>query len=152
MYSNIKDLFNIFKLRIFRKYLLLVAGLVWLSAGNILFLRGSSYIFINGHHKFVEIIIASIIGALFYILLFIKISLKHITRITSIEVEKPSVFSFFDVKGYIIMCIMIATGITLRHLKIINPDYLYTFYIGMGIPLIISSLSFFKVWYKDTGI
>ncbi len=41
-------------------------------------------------------------------------------------------FSFFDIKGYIIMAIMIAGGITIRSSGIINPVYLGSFYLGLG--------------------
>jgi hypothetical protein len=115
-------------------------------------MRGFIYIFIKGYNKSIEIFIASVIGILFYILLFDRISLKHIIRMKSKEIEKPCLFSFFDIRGYIVMSMMIATGITVRHYKIIPPDYLNTFYIGMGIPLIISSLKFFYVWHKDKHV
>lgn len=145
----IKDFLYRFKPGIIKEYLLLVAGFVWLFAGSMLIGRGSTYLVHNGHHRIVETAIASLVGLLFYILLFMKISFKHISRIKAKKIDKPCVFSFFDFKGYLMMGIMIAGGVILRHMHYINPEYLYTFYIGMGIPLILSSLRFFSSWRRE---
>ncbi len=150
MYNFIKNLLTKYIPGINKEGLLLVAGFVWLFAGAMLFIRGSLYIYINGHHKYSEVITALIIGAFFYILLFIKISIKHITRIRNKKNVRNSPFSFFDAKGYVLMCVMITTGITIRHFQIVNPEYLNTFYMGMGIPLIRSSFDFFHAWHKET--
>lgn len=143
MSGIIRDILYKFKPGIRKEYLLPVGGIVWLSAGVMLTARGSHYFYIYGFNSFTELAAASIIGAAFYFLLFIKISSRNILRIKSMKIERPCLFSFFDFKGYLLMIVMITAGITLRRLQIVNPDYLYTFYIGMGIPLIISSLRFF---------
>jgi len=47
------------------------------------------------------------------------------------------------------MAIMITGGITLRKLDIINHEILYTFYLTMGIPLLVSAFRFFINWRKQ---
>ena len=47
------------------------------------------------------------------------------------------------------MLIMISGGITLRKSNILAPEYLYTFYLGMGIPLLLSGVRFFIAGYKN---
>lgn len=135
-----------------RENLFLIAGFTWLFAGFMLLYKGILFVFGQGHYKAAEVIIASIIGILFYIAVFVKISDKHITRIKSITDERPFPLSFFDIKGYILISVMITAGIALRHINTEYWDYLYTFYIGMGIPLIISSMTFFNTWYKEISI
>jgi hypothetical protein len=44
------------------------------------------------------------------------------------------------------MIVMITTGIILRELDIINREILYTFYLTMGIPLLVSAFRFFSTW------
>lgn len=135
-----------------RENLFLLGGIVWLFAGFMLAMKGTIFILGQGHHKIAEVLIASMTGVLFYLLLFIRISRKHILRIKSNKEVKPCLFSFFDFKGYLLICIMISAGITLRHINKKYWDYLYTFYIGMGIPLLISSMNFFNTWIKETNI
>lgn len=143
-----------FKPGVPRENLFLIAGFAWSSAGSMLFIKGIYFVIGQGHHKLIEVLAASIIGILLYNLFFIKISSRHITRIKSKSEERPCMFSFFDIRGYILIAVMISAGIVLKHLDRKYSDYLYTFYIGMGIPLILSSLIFFNIWlkYRKTGI
>ena len=50
------------------------------------------------------------------------------------------------------MAIMITTGIVLRKLDIINHEILYTFYLTMGIPLLVSAIRFFSTWKKNKTV
>ena len=132
-----------------KRSLLYIAGCVWLIAGGILITRALVTLINIQHLLFLEIIIGIIIGACFYKLLFNKISKKHITRISLIKVDRPCLFSFFNLRSYILMMIMISGGITLRKSNILAPEYLYTFYLGMGIPLLLSGVRFFIAGYKN---
>ena len=78
-----------------------------------------------------------------YMLLFSKISLKHTKRILSLKSEKPCAFSFFNFKSYILMTVMISSGIFVRKSGILSPDYLSLIYITMGIPLFLSAFRFY---------
>jgi hypothetical protein len=49
------------------------------------------------------------------------------------------------------MAIMITGSITLRKLDIINHEILYTFFLMMGLPLIISAYRFFFSFSKNKG-
>jgi hypothetical protein len=50
------------------------------------------------------------------------------------------------------MAIMITAGITVRKLNLLNPEYLYTFYLAMGLPLLISAYRFFYSWIKNRDL
>ncbi|MGE5425217.1 MAG: hypothetical protein ACM3N9_07620 [Syntrophothermus sp.] len=132
-----------------KRALLFVAGCAWTLAGGILIARGLTGILVKNSGVLLELMAGGIIGAVFYVFLFMKISGKHINRIQLIPVDNPCFFSFFNFRSYILMAVMITAGITLRKFRIVNPDYLFTFYLGMGIPLLLSARRFFISWYKS---
>lgn len=137
-----------FKPGVPKRYLLLVAGLAWTTAGLILGLRG--VIWVVSHDSFVplHVIVALTFGLVFFQLVFAKVSLKHITRIRELEILRPSLFAFFDAKGYIMMGLMISLGIFLRRTSFVPPEYLYNFYVLMGTPLLVSALRFYYAFIR----
>lgn len=128
-----------------RRYLVFVAALVWTAAAVILLKNGIKWQADDSQYLIILHIYSGVVGGLlFYYALFARISYKHIKRIFLVEDPKPCIFSFFDGRSYFLMAIMIAAGITLRSLHIFNKDNLGTFYIAMGIPLMMSAIRF---WY-----
>ena len=132
-----------FKPSVSKQNLLFIAGFAWTTAGAILSGRGLNYVIRYSQFPLLRIAMALAFGGLFYVLLFAKISRKHIKRIRGLSIPYPCAFSFFNIRGYLMMTIMISGGILLRNLDIINKDWLYTFYITMGVPLLISASRFF---------
>lgn len=126
-----------------KRYLLFMAAIAWTFAGGMLLFKG--ILLLSNIKTFlgVKISISIVGGLLFYFLLFSKISLKHITRINKITIDKPCLFSFFNIKSYILMAIMITSGILLRKFGIIPSEYFVMVYITMGIPLFLSSFRFY---------
>ncbi|MCX6244997.1 MAG: hypothetical protein NTU98_09865 [Bacteroidetes bacterium] len=135
-----------------KRSLLLIAGCAWTIAGGILISRSLIHLIGVNHHLALEIGIGIIFGILFYILLFARISKKHINRITLIKIDNPCFFSFFNFRSYLMMAIMISGGITLRLSGLINLDYIYTFFLTMGIPLLVSAYRFFYSFVKNKGM
>jgi hypothetical protein len=133
-------------LNISKRNLLMVAGFVWTIASGILIAKGASWVFGHSDYLLIRLSIAILFGLLFYRVLFIRISHKHINRILCMKTESPFFLSFFDVRGYVMMSGMITLGFILRNLEFVNKDLLYTFYIGMGIPLLISAFRFYNAW------
>ena len=129
-----------------RHNLLFIAGLAWTTAGGILMWRGLDYEVRHSHHIWIKILAGIIIGIPFYVILFAKISRKHIKRIRGLSIPYPCAFSFFNFRSYILMMLMITTGILLRKFDVINREYLFTFYIGMAIPLLTSAVRFYYSW------
>ncbi len=137
------DIFQAIKPKISKRYLLFIAALVWTFAGGMLLYKGIFMFSVTKSLLGLRIIISIIGGILFYILLFSKISLKHVNRIIKLKIENPCLFSFFNVKSYVLMAIMITSGIFLRKSGIISPEYFSIIYISMGIPLFISAFRFY---------
>ena len=138
-----------YKPAVSRRTLLLIAGCAWTTAGGILITRALVQLIIMRHYLWIEIVIGLVCGMAFYLLLFARISKKHISRITLIKTDNPCFFSFFNFRSYLMMIIMITGGITLRKMDVLNRDVLWTFYLTMGIPLLVSAYRFFYSWAKN---
>jgi hypothetical protein len=139
-----------YKPAVSKRTLLFVAGSAWSFAGGMLIIRGLLVLVPIHHFLFPELFIALIFGICFYVLLFTRISKKHIQRISLIKADYPCFFSFFNFKSYILMILMISAGIILRKLDVIGHEYMYTFYVAMGIPLLLSAVRFFMAGINNS--
>ena len=135
-----------------KRTLLLIAGFAWSIAGGILITRSLVHLIGVNHHLLLEIILGIAFGVMFYILLFARISKKHITRINFIEINNPCFFSFFNFRSYLLMTIMICGSIAIRLSGLINQEIIYTFFLCMGIPLLVSAWRFFYSYVKNKSI
>ena len=97
-----------FKVR--SKYLLLIAAAVWLIAGSQVARMGIEAIAAgNGNLWLLLIGIPATFGV--FHMMFSKLVGKHAARIRSYGEEKMHVLKFFDVRGYLIMAVMMGGGI-----------------------------------------
>jgi len=76
----------------------------------------------------------------FFFLVFRKVSKRYITRIKNLPHNRPCMFAFFDVRGYVMMSFMIGMGILVSHWKLIPELYKGTFFISLGLSLLASSI------------
>ncbi len=125
-----------------KRWLFLFAGLVWACAGGILAVRGYVYVMEAFSPHAVRLELGFLGGLLFFILVFRRISGRHMRRIDGLLPERPCLFSFFNWRSYGMMALMIGMGIFLRRSHLVPADDLGTFYISMGIPLLFSSVRF----------
>ncbi|MBE0647330.1 MAG: hypothetical protein IH596_06080 [Bacteroidales bacterium] len=130
-----------------KRQLLLVAAAVWLFAGGFLLFRGITML-PEMSMLWLKIVLAVIAGLIFFHLLFLRVSLKHITRIRSLEILRPCVFSFFDWKSYLLMAIMITSGVLVRKTGLIDQKWISLFFITMATPLLLSAVRFLRAWGK----
>lgn len=129
--------------RVSKRYLLLIAALVWTFAGGMLLFRGFVMNKPLPAHWMTKLLSCIAAGLLFFRMMFWHISAKHVFRIQNLSSEKPVVFSFFNARSYLMMFSMITLGITLRRSGVVAPEYLSFLYITMGIPLLMSSFRFY---------
>jgi hypothetical protein len=134
--------------RVPRTWLLFIAAVVWTVAGGMLLFRGYLYSQANPGHLFLKTGACVLGGLVFYAVMFDKISKKHVTRISNLKIEKPCAFSFFNLRSYLLMTIMIAAGITLRKSGVMAPQNLALIYLTMGIPLLLSSFRFYTTFFR----
>jgi len=146
------NLFQKYKPSVTKHNLLFIAGLGWTTAGGILAGRGLSYLFQHGQNLGWRLAGGLVFGMIFYVLLFAKISRKHIKRINGLNIPYPCAFSFFNFRGYLIMAVMISGGVIMRSFDVINKEWLYNFYITMGVPLLIAATRFFWFWDANKEI
>lgn len=127
-----------------KRALLFLAGAVWTFAGGMLLWRGGVMLAEGTNLLAFKLIACFIAGGIFYYFVFDKISAKHTNRIKNLPHKRPCAFSFFNWRSYLMMALMITTGITIRTTGFVPTEYLAPFYIVMGIPLFVSALRFYK--------
>ena len=131
-----------YKIKASKKALLFLAGVLWSCAGGRVLMLGYEDLIVKANSPWRYLLISVTIFYLFFILVFRKIVKKHTIRIMSSSMSEHCIFSFFDFKGYTIMIFMIVSGITLRNAHVINPIYLGTFYLGLGLAILSAGLMF----------
>lgn len=137
-------------MKVNKKYLLLIAGLVWGFAGyNILRIGIIEY---RDNINIINIIFSIAVYIMFQSFIFGKMVRKHTMRIKGYEEDKQYFYKFFDKKGYLIMAFMITFGIGLRASGMLPEVFIAVFYTGLGTSLftagILFLINFFQVKLK----
>lgn len=128
--------------------LLITAGTLWLLAGaNILHIGLTCWIDDSQHWLF-KVCEASLIFLLFFGIIFHKLYIKHTWRISQ-KRGKHCPFSFFDVKGWIVMITMIGLGVTIRTYQLLPNSFIAVFYTGLSLALIGTGLRFIRYWWRN---
>lgn len=78
---------------------------------------------------------------------FLKIVDKNMKRILQMN-GKKCLFAFISWKSYLIIAVMVTMGVLLRHSMIPKKD-LAILYIGIGLALILSSVRYIRVFYRE---
>jgi len=131
-----------------KRVLLLLAGLMWLSVGIMLLWVAISWLNafqVRGSWIFAGIGIIIALGVHHFG--FLKIVDKNLDRLLPME-GKKCLFSFITWKSYLIIIVMTALGIALRHSPIPKP-YLSILYIGIGLALTLSSVRYLRVLFSQ---
>ena len=134
-------------LKVKSEKLLIIAAVVWLLAGiNILRL---GVIAITETELVAALLaVGVVVTFLLFHMMFAKLVGKQSNRIRAYGNEPTCAFAFFDVKGYIMMAIMMGGGIALREFGII-PAWIVAFmYTGSGSALALAGLGFFIHYLK----
>ena len=127
-------------LRVKKRTLLLIAGIVWLTAGfNVARLGVISYLAIEQqwYWYLLSVVVFLLFGAMFY-----RMTKKHTKRITGYREERQPFWRFFDLKAYIIMAVMMGGGIGLRAAGVFPDWFVAFFYTGLGCALALSGVLF----------
>ena len=94
-----------------KKYLLLLAGLLWMTAGAMITSIGLPF------------------------LIFSPLVYKHEKRIRAYDAQRLPFWYFFDLKSYLIMAMMMTVGYSLRTFHLVPTWFIGFFYTGLGIAL-----------------
>ena len=87
-----------------------------------------------------------VLALLIHHFLFLKIVHKNLARILPTD-EKKCLFSFIPLKSYLIIVVMIAMGVILRH-SVIPKQYLAILYAGIGLALLLSSVRYVRAFFR----
>ncbi|NEW83342.1 MAG: hypothetical protein GZ094_13370 [Mariniphaga sp.] len=136
-----------FTINVTKHTLLLEAAIIWTFAGGMLLYRGSSMLEASSGFSWEKIVGCICIGLIFFVLVFLKISRKHVHRILTLEGDRHQFYEFFNPRSYLMMLGMISLGIFLRKTSIVPLASLSLAYITMGIPLLLSSFRFYYRWF-----
>lgn len=136
-----------FKVR--AKYLLLIAAAVWFLAGFNICRLGILAIMEGTTPLWVLVVGIPVIFILFH-RMFSNLVGKHSDRIRGYGEDKMHVLRFFDIKGYILMAIMMGGGIALRSFGIVPSWFVAFFYTGLGAALALAGIGFL-VHYVHRG-
>ena len=131
-----------------KNLLLLIAGLIWMGTGILLISMAATWLS-NVIH--LNVYLYAGLGALLAMPIhhfgFLKIVDKNIERILEMK-DRRCLFSFVPWKSYIVIIVMIAMGVTLRHSSI-PKHYLAIMYVGIGLALILSSVRYMRIYIRE---
>ena len=130
-----------------RKVLLITAGIVWMTAGANILRIGIVTWLTDSQYWLFKIGEATVVFLLFFLLVFKKLYYKHTKRIEQKKKEKNCPFSFFDVKGWIVMVFMLTFGITIRSFHLLRDAFISVFYTGLSLALMSTGVLFIRYWW-----
>ena len=130
-----------------RKVLLITGGIVWMAAGANILRIGIVTWLTDSQYWLFKIGEATVVFLLFFLLVFKKLYYKHTKRIEQKKKEKNCPFSFFDVKGWIVMVFMITFGITIRSFHLLPDAFISVFYTGLSLALMSTGVLFIRYWW-----
>lgn len=137
-----------YKPAVHKNILVFLAGIVWASVGVMLMFLAFSWLSkISNKSVYVFAGAGVLLALLVHHFGFLKIVDKNLKRILPMD-EKKCVFAFIPWKSYLIIAVMITVGITLRHSAIPKP-YLAVLYIGIGLALLLSSVRYVRVFFRE---
>ncbi len=135
-----------------KKWLLLIAGVMWTGVGYFLISLAVGWIFLPSvDSPWIYWIPGLILALIIYQFGFSKLAKKNSLRIQNFPVEKPCIFAFQEWHSYPLVLFMIGLGITLRNFAPIPKPLLGIMYIGIGGGLGLSSLVYYLSLWKHLG-
>ena len=133
-----------------RHWLFLIAGLAWTLVGFLLCGRAVDWLIVLPSDIAIPLALASaLIAGTAYYFGFTKVVQKNIRRIYTLPDGSP-IYSFTAPRGYVLIAIMISTGITLRNSSL-PKIYLTIPYLAMGGVLLIGSMRFYREFFKGSS-
>lgn len=120
-----------------------MAGIMWMMVG--IMLNSLAYSWLSAgrqNHVLVTVVVGFICGLVIHHYGFLRIVDRNLDRILPME-GRRCLFSFMPWKSYLLIMIMVAIGMLLRHSPI-PKSYLSVLYIGIGTALIFSSIRYLR--------
>lgn len=127
-----------------KRFLLFLAGAVWVAVGCYLITRAWYWLAAAGHTETTGYAVAGAAAALLiHHFGFLKIVDKNLDRLQPMS-DRTCVFAFMSWRSYLTVGVMIALGTLLRAAPIPRP-LLSAVYIAIGMSLVLSSVRYMRV-------
>jgi hypothetical protein len=125
-----------------RRMLPVIAGAMWWFVGIMLTVTALKWLwFYNG--EALRFFLSGLIAALvIHHFGFLKLADRNLERIARLP-DRTCVFSFISWKSWLLIVVMIAMGMILRHSSIPR-EYLSVIYMGIGLALFLSGIRYFR--------
>jgi hypothetical protein len=130
-----------------RTFLLFLAGIVWAGVGIMLMFLAFSWLSTADGNIYLYAGAGISLAMLVHHFGFLKIVDKNLGRILQMR-GKKCFFAFIPWKSYLIIFIMVMIGAFLRHSVIPKKD-LAILYIGIGLALLLSSVRYIRIFYRE---
>lgn len=123
--------------------LIFIAGLMWCAVGIMLLHYSVTWLIQAGVSQGIIFLIAGLTVAYpVYRYGFLRLALKNLNRLAALD-EPRCLFSFITWKSYLIVPVMVAMGIGLRH-SALPRTYLSVIYNGIGLGLFSSGITYIR--------
>ncbi|MBI5471879.1 MAG: hypothetical protein HY961_05995 [Ignavibacteriae bacterium] len=132
-----------------RRWLLIVAGLLWTSVGTMLCLRAIGWLDVL-HDDMAPLfaLCGFLIAIVAHRFMLTKAARRNANRISSLP-ERACMFAFTTWRGYLMIGGMVALGLLLRNSSFPR-EYLAVLYSAMGGALVLSSFVFYYTYWSLT--
>jgi hypothetical protein len=145
---QLKNTLEKFKPAVGRQTLLFMGGFVWFCVGGMLLTFSVQWLGAFHDASPLPFVLPGVFLALVvHHFGFLKIVDRNLGRLLTAE-EKKCVFYFMPWRSYLTVGIMVVMGILLRHSQI-PKQYLAILYVGIGLGLILSSVRYFRVLFRQ---
>jgi len=134
-----------------KHYLYLISGVMWSAVGIMLITLATFWLQNLNTSYPVLIVIAGIIpGLLVAFYGFSYVVTKNIRRIAGLE-TRVSVFAFQAWHSYILIVVMMAMGIYIRHSGLIPMILKTPVYYTIGVALAVAGIRYYQQFFKHSG-
>lgn len=124
-------------LQIPTKALILLAAFIWLAAGASVISAGVD----ASEAPWTPFMgIAAFVVFVLFLPMFLRVSSRHIKRITSYAEPLTSILKVFDTNSYVLMAVMIGLGAFIRLSGLVPGDIIEFFYAGLGSALVVAAV------------
>lgn len=125
-----------------RRHLYLAASLLWGAPGIVVAIKGvMAYTGVASLHRWYLLPITAVVMAGFFFM-FRRIVAKYASRIDSLPASEIVLSNTFPRRGWLLMAFMMLLGMALKNLSCITPEFVASFYSGLGPMLLLSAVRF----------
>lgn len=134
-----------------KRFLCLTGAAIWAFAGYRVLKITVKAISLSTVSSWI-IIPAGLIGlAIFFTLVFRRVTKRNVKRIDSMKSEKPCIFAFISWKSYLMIFFMIGLSVLVERFQLMPPFVAGVFFIALGGSLLLSAIILIYAGFTTRG-